>query len=86
MARFEIDRLGDSNGCQLARVLVRFGIVDTNPDGQAAVFHQACLADVSDCDHLKEAVERETKARLISPGNHLPLYFLAGHPHLASPP
>lgn len=85
MARFEMDRIGDSNGSQLARVLLRFGLVDTNPDGQAAVFNQACVADASYCAHLKEAAERETKARLVSPGDRLPLYFLTGHPHEASP-
>ena len=83
MARFELDRIPETDGLPRARVFVRFGIIDTNPDGQAALFAQACVFDPDDCDHLKEAAERETAARFVAPGNHLPLYFLGGHPHVA---
>ena len=83
MARFELDRIPETDGPNRARVFVRFGIIDTNPDGQAALFAQACVADPSDCDHLKEAAQRETQARFVAPGNHLPLYFIEGHPHVA---
>ena len=83
MARFELDRIPETDGLHRARVFVRFGIIDTNPDGQAALFAQACVFDPDDCDHLKEAAERETAARFVAPGNHLPLYFLGGHPHVA---
>jgi len=86
MARFELDRLPESETAARARVFVRFGIVDTNPDGQAAVFNQACITDQGHCDHLKEIAERETKERLVAPGNRLPPYFLAGHPHVGAPP
>ena len=85
MARFELDRLPESEGPSRARVFVRFGIIDTNPDGQAALFSQACVADSNDCEHLKEAAQRETQARFVAPGNHLPLFFLGGHPHFAGP-
>ncbi|HEY4185596.1 MAG TPA: hypothetical protein VGP07_11030 [Polyangia bacterium] len=78
--RTEIDRLPETEGAWRARAFLRFGIVDTNPDGQAAVFAQACAADAYDCDHLKERVEREIKVRFVSPGNYLPLYFIPGHP------
>ena len=83
MARFELDRIPETDGPQRARVFVRFGIIDTNPDGQAALFAQACVFDPNDCDHLKEAAQRETGVRFVAPGNHLPLYFLGGHPHVA---
>ncbi|HEY4185263.1 MAG TPA: hypothetical protein VGP07_09350 [Polyangia bacterium] len=80
MMRIELDRLPESDGARRARVFVRFGVIDSNPDGQAALFSQACQADPYDCDHLKEAAERETKARFVSPGNYLPLFLLGGHP------
>jgi hypothetical protein len=83
MARFELDRLPESEGPRRGRVFVRFGIIDTNPDGQAALFAQACVADPDDCEHLKEAAQRETEARFVAPGNHLPLYFIGGHPRIA---
>jgi hypothetical protein len=34
---------------------------------------------------MKEAAEREVKARFVAPGNVLPLYFTGGHPRLAGP-
>jgi hypothetical protein len=83
MARFELDRIPETEGPTRARVFVRFGIIDTNPDGQAALFAQSCVFDPNDCDHLKEAAQRETGARFVAPGNHLPLYCLGGHPHFA---
>ena len=84
MLRSELDRLPETEGTARARVLVRFGIIDSNPDGQAAVFFQACVADPSLCDRprLIAAAERETRARLVEPGRHLPLYLMSGHPPL----
>lgn len=81
MLRSELDRLPETEGRARARVLVRFGIIDSNPDGQAAVFFQACVSDPSLCERapLIAAAERETRARLVEPGRQLPLY-LAGHP------
>ena len=80
MAADELDRLTESDNPHRARVFVRFGIIDTNPDGQAALFAQACVADPNMCnDGLKAAAEREVKARFVAPGNVLPLYF-GGHP------
>ncbi len=82
MVRTELDRIPETDGAARARVFVRFGIVDTNPDGQAAVFNQACVADPRLCDHdrLKEAAEREVRLRRVAPGNALPLSLLGGHP------
>jgi hypothetical protein len=82
MLRAELDRLPESEGRARARALLRFGIIDSNPDGQAAVFFQACVADPSLCERapLIAAAERETRARLVEPGQHLPLYLMAGHP------
>ncbi|HWP05799.1 MAG TPA: hypothetical protein VNN72_08665 [Polyangiaceae bacterium] len=77
----ELDHLPDS-GAARARALLRFAALDDNPEGQAAVAGQACAADPSICDHLKDAVERETSLRLLSPGNSVPLYFLGGHPRI----
>jgi hypothetical protein len=87
MFRTELDRLPESEGAQRARVFLRFGIIDTNPDGQAALFNQACAADARICDHMKDAALREVRARFVPPGNVLPLYFGngRGHPSLAGP-
>lgn len=86
MARFELDRLDPSDGATRGRTFVRFGIVDTNPDGQAALFNQACAADEHLCNEdLKRAAEREVALRIVPPGNRLPPYFLVGHPHLPPP-
>ncbi len=83
-SKWEFDQLSPSEAARRVQLLLRFGIVDTNPDGQAAIFGQVCVADPNVCDHLKDAAERETKTRLVAPGNHLPLYFIAGHPHVPS--
>ena len=81
-AKWELDQLAQGEVVRRVQLLLRFGIVDTNPDGQAAIFGQVCVADPQVCDHLKDAAERETRARLVAPGNHLPLFFIAGHPHV----
>jgi hypothetical protein len=82
MFRTELDRLPE--GPARARVLIRFGVFDSNPDGQAAVFSQACADDPSVCDAgLKPAAEREVKQRRVSPGNQLPPFLLEGHPPIA---
>jgi hypothetical protein len=85
MAGTEIDRLPETQTMHRARVLLRFGIIDTNPDGQAALFAQACVADPTMCDDgLKQAAQREVKLRFVPPGNALPLYF-GGHPPIPRP-
>lgn len=83
MFRAELARLPESDGARRARVFLRFGIIDTNPDAQAARFAQACAADPAICDYdrLKQAAEREVRARFVAPGNQLPLYF-GGHPRM----
>ena len=88
MFRAELDRLPESDGPGRARVFLRFGIIDTNPDGQAALFNQACAADGQICDHMKEAAVREVQARFMPPGNVLPLYFGngRGHPAISGKP
>jgi hypothetical protein len=84
MLKSELDRLPETERKARARVLIRFGIIDSNPDGQAAVFFQACVSDPSVCDRARliAAAERETRARLVEPGQHLPLYLMSGHPQL----
>src|SRR6185503_40523 len=86
MFRAELDRIPDADGPGRARVFLRFAAIDTNFDGQAALFAQACAADARICDRdkMKEATEREVKARFVAPGNVMPLYFV-GHPRLAGP-
>jgi hypothetical protein len=80
-----LERLPPDDSARRARALVRFGLIDANPDGQAAVFGLACAADPGHCDDgLKRAAERETQQRFVSPGNYLPLYF-GGHPELPGP-
>lgn len=82
MFRTELDRLPEADGPGRARVFIRFGIIDDNPDGQAALFAQACVADPSVCDRdrLRQAAEREVRARKVPPGDQLPLYFIGHHP------
>ncbi|MEI9942490.1 MAG: hypothetical protein WDO69_35195 [Pseudomonadota bacterium] len=84
MLKSELDRLPETEGVARARAFVRFGIIDSNPDGQAAVFFQACASDPSLCERprLIAAAERETRARLVEPGQHLPLYLISGHPQV----
>jgi hypothetical protein len=83
-SKWELDQLAPTEVPRRVQLLLRFGIVDTNPDGQAALFGQVCAADAAVCDHLKDAAERETRTRLVAPGNHLPLFFIGGHPHVPS--
>ena len=84
MARTELDRIPEADGPGRARVFLRFGIVETNPDGQAALFAQACAADPRLGDRLKEAAQEEVRARFVPPGNVLPLYFgSGGHPPIS---
>jgi hypothetical protein len=85
MLSYELDRLPESEGKLRARTLLRFGIVDSNPPGQAALFGQACALDASTCNDTKAAVMREVELRLAAPGNRLPVYFIPGHPQLPSP-
>jgi hypothetical protein len=87
MFRTELDRIPDTDGPARARVFLRFAIVDTNFDGQAALFAQACAADATLCDRekMKAATQREVQARAVAPGNVMPVYF-AGHPKLSGPP
>ncbi|HEY3498720.1 MAG TPA: hypothetical protein VGK73_28710 [Polyangiaceae bacterium] len=81
-----LERLPESDGPRRARVSLRFGIVDENFDGQAALFGQACAADARICQHPKEAAEEETRARFVAPGNRLPLSFVGGHPPIGDAP
>lgn len=82
MLRAELDRLPEGEGKARARAFIRFGIIDSNPDGQAAVFFQACVSDPSLCERapLIAAATRETRTRLVEPGRQLPLYLTSGHP------
>jgi hypothetical protein len=86
MLRSELDRLPETEteSRARARVFVRFGIIDSNPDGQAAVFFQACVSDPTLCDRAKliAFAERETRVRFVEPGQRLPLYLMSGHPQL----
>jgi hypothetical protein len=82
MARTEIDRLGEVITPAHARVFLRFAIIDTNPDGQAALLAQACQADSTMCDHVNELALRETHARFVAPGNTLPVSMVEGHPRV----
>jgi len=81
MLRVELDRIPESDGVGRARAFVRFGVIESNPDGQAPLFAQACVADQRLCDQeqLRQAAQREVRARFVPPGNVVPLYF-SGHP------
>lgn len=87
LVKFELDELDELDGPRRARLLIRFGLIDRNFDGQAAVFAAACTADASVCDQtrLRDAAEHEAGARFVAPGNHLPLSLLGGHPPIGAP-
>lgn len=87
LVKFELDQVDESDGPRRARLLIRFGLVDRNFDGQAAVFAAACTLDASLCDQvrLREAAEHEAGLRFVAPGNHLPLALLGGHPPIGGP-
>jgi len=87
LVKFELDELGDADAPRHARLLLRFGLVDQNFDGQAAVFAAACAADASLCDQarLRDAAEHEAQLRFVPPGNHLPLALIGGHPPIGAP-
>lgn len=86
MAHDEIERMGDALTPERARVFLRFAIIDTNPDGQAALLGQACQSDAATCQHLTDAGLRETRARFVAPGNTLPVSMVGGHPRLHGAP
>jgi hypothetical protein len=73
-----LDQLPDT-GALRARLLLRLAAVVDNPEGQAALINQACGADPSICDQLREATARELVDRLVPP-NGMPLYFVGHHP------
>jgi len=80
-----LTRIPEHEAARRAQAFIRFGLVDSNLDGQAALFGQACAADASACDAgLKAAAEREVQTRYVSPGKVLPLYF-GGHPPIPGP-
>jgi hypothetical protein len=87
LVKFELDQLDDRDGARRARLLIRFGLIDRNFDGQAAVFAAACTADASLCNPipLRDAAEHEAGLRFVSPGNHLPLALIGGHPPIGGP-
>jgi len=80
-----LEQLPDT-GATRARMLLRLGAVVQSTEGQAAIFNQACGADPSICDQLKEATAHELVDRLAQP-NGMPLYFVGHHPAIlgASP-
>ena len=79
MEKLALDRLPDDAGPQRARYLMRIGIVDMKPEGQAAVFNAACAADPSICNAMKDAGSRELTTRFVPP-RFLPLSLVGGHP------
>jgi len=83
----EFRRVQDHSGPEKARPLIRFAILDGNPDGRSALFAQACAAHPPVCDDRRAAALHETRARFIAPGNSLPLGMLeGGHPPVPGHP
>lgn len=87
LVKFELDRVDERDGARRARLLIRFGLIDRNFDGQAAVFAAACTADATLCEQLRlrDAAEHEAGLRFVPPGNHLPLALVGGHPPIGAP-
>lgn len=81
-AQHELDRLSGVGGPERARVFIRFGLVETSPDGQRALFGQACQDDPVACKDLRAMAQREADARFVAPGNHLPMRLLPNQPHI----
>jgi hypothetical protein len=78
----ELDRLPESSTKERARALLRLGLIDPNPEGQASIFAQCCMLDPSLCDHVADVASREVALRYVPPGNQLPVSLLEGHPPL----
>lgn len=82
--RAELERLPDSSTNERARALLRLGLIDPNPEGQATLFAQSCMQDPSGCDQVAERASREVAQRFVPPGNHLPVSLIEGHPPIGS--
>ena len=78
--RAELERLPESSTQERARALLRLGLVDSHPEGQASIFAQACMLDPSMCDHFTDVAGREVALRFVPPGNQLPVSLIEGHP------
>jgi hypothetical protein len=79
-SRNAIQALPETAGPDRARLFLRIALVDDSPDGQRALLASACREDPSLCDGLAKAARREIDLRQVSPGNHLPLTLVGGHP------
>lgn len=80
-----LQALPESAGQQRARLFLRIGLVDDNPDGQRALSASACAADANVCQDQAAAARREAERRMVAPGNRLPLWLLGGHPPIPPP-
>jgi hypothetical protein len=80
----ELERLPESSMKERARALLRLGLVDPNPEGQASLFAQSCMLDPSTCSDVAAVASREVARRFVPPGNHLPVSLIEGHPPIGS--
>lgn len=76
----ELERLPEASTKERARTLLRLGLVDTNPEGQASIFAQCCALDPSMCENVADVASKEVALRFVPPGNHLPVSLIEGHP------
>ncbi|HET9955300.1 MAG TPA: hypothetical protein VFQ61_12385 [Polyangiaceae bacterium] len=77
----ELTRTDDSEPQVRARLLLRRGIIEPNPEAQWALFAEACSADSTTCPQIKDLATREAEKRHVSPGSSLPLSLMgSAHP------
>jgi hypothetical protein len=81
----EIQRLESHGGPAEARAVLRFAVIDTNPDGRKALFARACTVDPSVCENLGASQRREAEVRFVPPGNVPWFETMREHPALPSP-
>lgn len=79
ITRAELDRLAPE-GYERARALVRFALLDSNPDGQAAALSQACIAHAPTCEQLADSARQQAATRWVGAPPALPLSLVGGHP------
>jgi len=77
----ELQRLYFVEGPQKSQILIRFALLDANPDGQRALYAQACVADPEVCADWRPAAQREHAKRVAAQ-----LQLPSGHPPVVDTP
>lgn len=83
----EIHRLEPQGGSAEAQALLRFALIDNNPDGRKALFARACNVDVGSCEDLEASQRKQAEQRFVPPGNAVSFELRkSGHPAIGNLP